>query len=241
MSHLNRNRLAALFQVEPIHPWKICGKTRFEASRVVFWSLLFYKDLKLTTKLFTGRTLHGLLIQMAKLFACKVQACTGSKIFGFKKWHSSLDFYFLLSLLPTFFTFLTSFCFSFAGDLVGFILLGKVFAKLVGSLIGSEERKGLSVVEQDFHGNFQVNVSWFFAFFFGALDWTMLILVWFERSLLSAQVNGQSCPWTIKLISAQVEEGTWIRMFSYGQFRDQWVNFPKLPLATLDIRGYIML
>ena len=110
-------------------PWKICGKTRFEASQVVFWSLLCYKDLKLTTKLFTGRTLHGLLIQMAKLFACKVQACTGSKIFGFKKWHSSLDFYFLLSLLPTFFTFLTSFCFSFAGDLVGFILVGKVFAK----------------------------------------------------------------------------------------------------------------
>ena len=129
MSHLNRNRLAALFQVEPIHPWKICGKTRFEAIRVVFWSLLCYKDLKLTTKLFTGRTLHGLLIQMAKLFACKVQACTGSKMFGFKKWHSSLDFYFLLSLLPTFFTFLTSFCFSFAGDLVGFILVGKVFAK----------------------------------------------------------------------------------------------------------------
>ena len=26
------------------------------------------------------------------------------------------------------------------------------------------------VVEQDFHGNFRVNVTWFFAFFSGVLD-----------------------------------------------------------------------
>ena len=31
--------------------------------RVVFWSLSCYKELKLTTNPFTGRTLHGLLIQ----------------------------------------------------------------------------------------------------------------------------------------------------------------------------------
>ena len=37
---------------------------RFEASRAIFWSLVVYKELKLTTKLFTGRTLGGLLIQM---------------------------------------------------------------------------------------------------------------------------------------------------------------------------------
>ena len=47
---------------------------------------------------------------------------------------------------------------------------------------------------QDFHGNFQVNVTWFVAFFSGVLDWIVLILVWFERSLHSAQVIGQSCP-----------------------------------------------
>ena len=43
---------------------EILPKTRFEASRVVFWSLSCYKELKLTTNRFTGRTLHGLLIQM---------------------------------------------------------------------------------------------------------------------------------------------------------------------------------
>ena len=48
-------------------------------------------------------------------------------------------------------------------------------------------------MEQDFHGDFQVNVTWFFASFSGVLDWIVLILVWFERSLHSAQVSGQSC------------------------------------------------
>ena len=45
-------------------------------------------------------------------------------------------------------------------------------------------------MEQDFHGNFQVNVAWFFAFFNGV----ELILVWFERSPHSAYASGQSCP-----------------------------------------------
>ena len=45
------------------------GKTRFEASRVVFWSLSCYKELKLTTNRFTGRTLGGLLIQMQNIRA----------------------------------------------------------------------------------------------------------------------------------------------------------------------------
>ena len=38
-------------------------------------------------------------------------------------------------------------------------------------------------MEQDFHGDFQVNDTWFFASFSGVLDWIVLILVWFERSL----------------------------------------------------------
>ena len=49
-------------------------------------------------------------------------------------------------------------------------------------------------MEQDFHGDLQVNLTWFFAFFSGVLDWIVLILVWFERSLHSAQVSGQSWP-----------------------------------------------
>ena len=102
VSHLNQNRLAALFQVEPIHPWKLCGKTSFEASQVIFWSLFCYKELKLTTKPFTGHTLHGLLIQMAKLLACKVQACAGSKILGFKSDTAVLTFTFCSLSSPCF-------------------------------------------------------------------------------------------------------------------------------------------
>ena len=46
---------------------------------------------------------------------------------------------------------------------MGFILVGKVFRKGF-RILGLDERKGRRVVEQDFHGNFQVNVTWFFAF-----------------------------------------------------------------------------
>ena len=47
--------------------WRFCWKTHFEASWVVFWSLSSYKELKLTTNRFTGRTLSGLLIQMQNI------------------------------------------------------------------------------------------------------------------------------------------------------------------------------
>ena len=53
-------------------------------------------------------------------------------------------------------------------------------------------------MEQDFHGDFQVNVMCFFASFSGVLDWIVLIVVWFERSLHSAQVSEESCPWPFK-------------------------------------------
>ena len=35
-------------------------------------------------------------------------------------------------------------------------------------------------MEEDFHGDLQVNLAWVFAFFSGVLDWIVLILVWFE-------------------------------------------------------------
>ena len=101
---------------------------------------------------------------------------------------SSLDFYFLLSLLPSFFTFLASFFFSCAGHWIGFILVGKVLRKAF-KILGWGERKGRWIVEQDFHGSFQVNVTWFSAFFSGVLDWIVLILVWFERFLHSAPLK----------------------------------------------------
>ena len=52
---------------------------------------------------------------------------------------------------------------------VGFILVEKFFRKAV-KILGLDERKGKWVVEQDFHGNFRVNITWFFAFSTGVLD-----------------------------------------------------------------------
>ena len=55
-----------------------------------------------------------------------------------------------------------------------------------------------------------------FAFFSGILDWIVLILVWFERSLHSAQVSWQSWPWPLKLMTSRGVEGTWIRTGGSG-------------------------
>ena len=112
---------------------------------MVFWSLSCYKELNLTTNRFTGRALGGLLIQMQNIS------------------------YFSLSLIPSFFAFLGSFLFSLAGHLVGFILVGRVSRKAF-RILGLGERKGRWVMEQDFHGDFQVLVTWFFASFSGVLD-----------------------------------------------------------------------
>ena len=110
----------------PVTHQKFCRKTRFEASRGVFWSLSCYKELKLTIKPYTGRTLRDPLIQVQNI-----------------------------NLRSSFFTF-----FSFAGHLVGFILVGKVFRKAF-RILGLDERKNRWVVEQYFYGNFQVNVTCF--------------------------------------------------------------------------------
>ena len=66
--------------------------------------------------------------------ACEVRVCAESKI-------SSLDFYFSLSLHPSFCAFLASFFFSLAGHLVGFVLVGRVFRKAF-RILGLGERKG---------------------------------------------------------------------------------------------------
>ena len=141
-------------------------------------------------------------------------------VLGFKKWHSSLDFSFLLSFLPSFFTFLTSF-FSFAGQLGVSYFVGKDFRQAF-RILELHDRKGSWVVEQDVHGNFQVNVTWFFAFFLGALAWIVLMVVWFERSLQSVHVSGQSCPWPLKLMTSQGVEGTWIRKGGSGRLGGEW-------------------
>ena len=157
-----------------------------------------------------------------KILACEVRAWAESKI---SRRHSSLDFYFSLSLLPSFFAFLDSFFCSLAGHLVGFILVGNVLRKIF-RILGLNERKGRWVVEQDLHGNFRVNVTWFFDFFSDVLDWIELILVWFERSLHSAQVNGQSYLWLliVNLLTSQAVERTRIRTGGYERLRGECVN-----------------
>ena len=69
---------------------------------------------------------------------------------------------------PLFSLFLLIF-FSLAEHLVGFILMGRVFRKAFRAL-GLGESKGRWAMEQDFHGDLQVNLAWFFAFFSSVLD-----------------------------------------------------------------------
>ena len=102
---------------------------------------------------------------------------------------------------------------------------GKKVFKKAFRILGLGERKGRWAVEQDFHENFQVNVTWFFAFFSGVLDWIVLILVCFERSLHSAQVRGQSCPWLLKLMMSQGVERMWIHTGGYRCLRGEWVKY----------------
>ena len=111
---------------------------RFEASRVIFWSLSCYKELKLTINRFTGRTLRGLLIQMQNisLRSSGMRRKENFEIgFGFKSDTAVLTFTFRLSLLPSFFAFFASFFLSLVGHLVGFILVGRVFRKAFRILI----------------------------------------------------------------------------------------------------------
>ena len=130
------------------------------------------------------------------------------------KWQSSLDVYFSLSLLSSFSPFLPH-CFYFSGNLVGFLLEGKVFRKTF-RILELYERKRRRVVEQDFHGNFQINVTFFFPFFSSVLDWIELILEWFERYFHSSQVRGgQNWPWSLQVVTSQAVEGMWIRTGGY--------------------------
>ena len=191
---------------------EILPKTCFEASWVVFWLPLCYKELKLTTKPFTGRAFWS----RCKLLACEVHAQKAKFWdFGFKSDTAVLAFTFRCLYSPLFSLFLP--------HLVGFILVGRVFRKAFRTL-GLGERKGRWAMEQDFHGDFQVNVTWFFASFSGVLDWIVLILIWFERSLHSAQVSRQSCTWRLKLMTSQAVERTWICTGGYGQLRGEWVK-----------------
>ena len=80
--------------------------------------------------------------------ACEVRACAESKNFLCLKVKQQFDFYFPFLSAPLISLFLLI-LFSFAGNLVGFILLGKVIWK-ASRILELGERKCREVVKQDF-------------------------------------------------------------------------------------------
>ena len=126
----------------------------FEASQAVFWSLLCYKELKLTAKSFTGCRLAAFWSR-CKILALKVRACRESKILRFGLKVTQQSWLLLIRFLSSSLFHFSCLFFSFARHLLGFILVGKVFRK-VFRILGLDERKGRWVVEQDFHGNFHI-------------------------------------------------------------------------------------
>ena len=88
-------------------------------------------------------------------------------VLGFKSDTAVLTFPFCFLSSPLFSLFLPHF-FSFAGQLGVSYFVGKDFRQAF-RILELHDRKGSWVVEQDVRGNFQVNVTWFFAFFLGAL------------------------------------------------------------------------
>ena len=97
-------------QIQLFTPLKISPKRCFKckASRAIFWPLPTYKELKLTTKPFTGCTLGGLLIPMQNISFQSSGMCRKQNFY-------SLYFFILLSLLSwASFAFFASFL-SFAG------------------------------------------------------------------------------------------------------------------------------
>ena len=157
---------------------------------------------------------------MAFWSRCKISAC---EVRAYAESDTAILTFTFRFLFFLFFRFSCLIFFSLVGHLVGFILVGIVFRKAF-RILGLGERKGRWAMEQDFHGDFQVNVTWFFDSFSGVRDWIVLILVWFERYLHSAQVSGQSCPWPLKLMTSQRVERTWICTGGYGRFRGEWVK-----------------
>ena len=138
------------------------------------------------------------------MLACEVWACAEIKMpRGLKVTQHPWLLLFAFSRL-LFFRFSFLIFFSFAEHLVGFIFVRNVFRKAF-RILGLDERKGSWVVEQVFHEKFQVNVICFFSLFLRCpwLDWIVLLLVWFVRSLHSAQLSGQSYHWPLKLMTSQ--------------------------------------
>ena len=129
----------------------------FEYSQAVFWSVWFLR----------AKTYHKAVYRSYCLRSSDpdakywlVKQFLGLKVTQ-QSWLFLLAFFPPLFLIHLFFLLLPFFplFFPFAGHLVGFILGGNVFRKAF-RILGLDERKGRWVVEQDFHGNFQLNLTW---------------------------------------------------------------------------------
>ena len=117
-------------------------------------------------------TLRGLLIQMQNISLRSLGMHRKQNFeiaLAFKSDTVVLTFTFHFLSSPLFLLFLPHF-------LVGFSLVGKVFKKAF-RILGLDKRKGTCtcrwVVEQDFHGNFQVNVTFFFLFLRCGFTWAI--------------------------------------------------------------------
>ena len=112
----------------PEHFAKRCFKCK--ASQAVFWPLPSYKELKLTTKPFTGCTLSGLLIPMQNI------SFQSSGMRRKQNFVQSLLLLFALSP-PLFFCFSCLLFFLLLGILVTVKVLGKTLR-----ILGLDDRKG---------------------------------------------------------------------------------------------------
>ena len=129
---------------------EILPKKCFEDSRAVSWSLSCYKELKLTIKPFTGRTilltLQGLPLQMQNISLQSLGIHRKQNfeiVLRFKSDTAILTFSLrFLQSPPLPFCFFLPHFFFFRWDLVGFILVGKVFRKAFRILDRMKEKVG---------------------------------------------------------------------------------------------------
>ena len=119
---LINNRFQLRFNL--LAPWEFRWKTRFEASRIVFWSLSYYKELELTKS-------RSQVVRFAAFHSrCKILPASEVRAWVLK-WHNRCWFL-LFAFLPFFFVgFSPPPFFSFAGHLLAFISVKKVFGKVV--------------------------------------------------------------------------------------------------------------
>ena len=150
-----------------------------KASRAVFWSLFSCKELKHTTKPFSGHALCCFLIGDEKILACKVWGCEESKILryllGLKVTQESWLFRFALS--PALFFYFSCLIFFFYWAFSWLHFSGKGF---FGKAFTIRWRKGTCrwVLEQD--------CSWFWGQcyeFFVMNFWFFLWSPWVNHAL----------------------------------------------------------